>query len=111
MKKLILFLIILLASLACAQEPLYVSIIWHQHQPLYYKDPVTGLYQAPWVRMHCAKDYYRMAALLEKYPSVRATFNLTPTLLRQIDDLVAGAKDKALALSEKPAAELTTLSS
>jgi len=108
MKKLILFLIILLASLACAQEPLYVSIIWHQHQPLYYKDPATGLYQAPWVRMHCAKDYYRMAALLEKYPSVRATFNLTPTLLRQIDDLVAGAKDKALALSEKPAAELTT---
>jgi alpha-amylase/alpha-mannosidase (GH57 family) len=57
--------------------------------------------------MHCAKDYYDMAALLRKYPAVHATFNLTPTLLRQIDDLNAGAKDKALVLSEKPAVELT----
>jgi alpha-amylase/alpha-mannosidase (GH57 family) len=58
--------------------------------------------------MHCAKDYYDMAALLEKYPNIHVTFNLTPTLLRQIDDLAAGARDKALVLSEKPAAELTT---
>jgi alpha-amylase/alpha-mannosidase (GH57 family)/carbohydrate-binding DOMON domain-containing protein len=91
-----------------AEEPLYLSLVWHQHQPLYYKDPSTGLYQAPWVRMHCAKDYYDMAALLEKYPAVRATFNLTPTLVRQIDDLVSGARDKAFVLSEKPADGLTT---
>ena len=104
----ILFLLIISFSASQAQEPLYISIVWHQHQPLYYKDPATGLYQAPWVRLHCAKDYYSMVALLEKYPDVHVTFNLTPTLLRQIDDLVAGAKDKALVLSEKPAAELTT---
>lgn len=105
--SIVLLLLVALFSAAHAQEPLYVSIVWHQHQPLYYKDPATGLYEAPWVRMHCAKDYYDMAALLERYPDIHATFNLTPTLLGQIDDLVAGAKDKALALSEKPATELT----
>ena len=103
-----LFLLIIFLSVSRAEKPLYISIIWHQHQPFYYKDPETGLYQAPWVRMHCAKDYYDMAALLEKHPDIHVTFNLTPTLLRQIDDLVAGAKDKALVLSEKPAKELTT---
>jgi len=101
------FLLIISLSVSEAQEPLYISIVWHQHQPLYFKDPATGVYQAPWVRMHCAKDYYDMAALLEKYPDIHVTFNLTPTLLRQIDDLVAGARDKAFVLSEKPANELT----
>jgi alpha-amylase/alpha-mannosidase (GH57 family) len=57
--------------------------------------------------MHCAKDYYDMAALLENYPDIHVTFNLTPTLLRQIDDLIAGARDKAFVLSQKPARELT----
>jgi len=36
---------------------LYVAIIWHQHQPVYFKDPVTGIYERPWVRVHAAKDY------------------------------------------------------
>ncbi|MBM3135291.1 MAG: hypothetical protein FJZ89_08450, partial [Chloroflexi bacterium] len=60
-----------------AEEPLYLAIIWHQHQPLYYKDPTTGVYTKPWVRVHAAKDYLDMAAMLEKYPKVHATFNLT----------------------------------
>jgi alpha-amylase/alpha-mannosidase (GH57 family) len=58
--------------------------------------------------MHCAKDYYDMASLMEKYPNVHVTFNLTPTLIRQIEDLVSGTKDKAFVLSEKPASKLTT---
>lgn len=106
-KILIILFLLIFSSISFAKEPLYVSIVWHQHQPLYYKDPQTGLYQAPWVRMHCAKDYYDMAALLEKYPEIHATFNLTPTLLKQIDDLIYGARDKAFVLSEKPANKLT----
>ncbi|MDQ7030396.1 MAG: hypothetical protein Q9O62_11765 [Ardenticatenia bacterium] len=74
-----------------AEAPLYVAIIWHQHQPLYVKDPATGVYQKPWVRLHAAKDYVDMAAILEQYPSIRVTFNLTPSLLRQLRDLEAGA--------------------
>ncbi len=92
---------------APAENPLYLSIIWHQHQPIYFKDPATGIYQKPWVRVHAAKDYVDMAAILEKYPNIRATFNLTPSLLRQLQDLAADAKDLYQVHTEIPAADLT----
>ncbi len=90
-----------------AENPLYLSIIWHQHQPLYFKDPETGVYQKPWVRLHAAKDYVDMAATLEKYPDIRATFNLTPSLLRQLLDLEAGAEDLYQVHTQVPAEQLT----
>src|SRR3977135_3989250 len=55
------------------------------HQP-YYKDDLTNTYLLPWVRLRCAKDYYKMPAVLDAYPKVRATFNLVPSLLAQIED-------------------------
>jgi hypothetical protein len=88
-------------------EGLYLAIVWHQHQPLYYKDPQTGVYTRPWVRVHATKDYYDMAAMLENYPNVHVTFNLTPVLIRQLDDMAAGAKDSYWVLAEKPASQLT----
>ncbi len=88
-------------------KPLYLAIIWHQHQPLYFKDPETGLYQKPWVRLHAAKDYVDMAAILEEYPGVQATFNLTPSLLRQLIDLESGAQDLYQVHTEVPADELS----
>ncbi len=95
------------ASPTVEGEPLYLAIIWHQHQPLYFKDPETGLYQKPWVRLHAAKDYVDMAATLEKYPDIHATFNLTPSLLRQLLDLEAGAEDLYQAHTQVPADRLT----
>ena len=89
-------------------DVLYVNLTWHQHQPLYYKDPDTGIYTRPWVRVHATKDYYDMAAILEEYPDIRATFNLTPVLLRQLQDFNDGAKDRYWVLAEKPADQLTT---
>ena len=89
------------------EEPIYLALIWHQHQPLYYKDPATGVYIRPWVRVHAAKDYLDMATTLARYPQVKATFNLTPSLIRQLDDLAAGAKDLYQVLAEKPADQLT----
>ncbi|MCL5428819.1 MAG: glycoside hydrolase [Chloroflexi bacterium] len=89
-------------------EPIYLAIIWHQHQPVYYKDPETGLYVRPWVRVHAAKDYLDMAAMLEEYPQIHATFNITPSLIRQLDDFEAGAKDLYWAMAEVPADELTS---
>src|SRR6056297_3051616 len=65
---------------AMPEDVLYVNLVWHQHQPLYYKDADTGVYSRPWVRVHATKDYYDMAAILREYPDVRATFNLTPVL-------------------------------
>src|SRR5512139_407873 len=89
------------------EEPLYVSLVWHQHQPLYFKDPETGIYTRPWVRVHATKDYYDMASTVAQYPNVHVTFNLTPVLLRQLDDFIAGAKDVYWVMAEKPADQLT----
>lgn len=88
------------------EDVLYLNLLWHQHQPLYYQDE-EGDYTRPWVRVHATKDYYDMAAILKDYPDVHATFNLTPVLIRQLDDFVEDdAKDLYWVLSEVPADEL-----
>ncbi|MEA4882057.1 MAG: glucodextranase DOMON-like domain-containing protein [Clostridia bacterium] len=92
---------------AAAREPLYVALVWHNHQP-FYKNTATGTYMMPWVRLHAAKDYYDMAAMLKDYPNVHVAFNLVPSLLQQLDEYAAGAKDIQQMLTEKPASELTT---
>jgi alpha-amylase/alpha-mannosidase (GH57 family) len=85
---------------------LRVIILWHQHQP-FYKDLVTGEYRLPWVRLHALKDYYGMVKILDEFPRVHQTFNLVPSLIRQIQDYVAGtAEDPFLRVAAKPADEL-----
>lgn len=93
--------------LVIEDDKLYVAVIWHQHQPVYFKDPETGVYQRPWVRVHAAKDYLDMAAMLQEYPGIHATFNITPSLIRQLDDLAEGAKDLYWVHTEIQAEELT----
>ena len=70
-------------------EPLYVSFLWHMHQP-FYKDPVQGEYILPWTYLHAIKDYYDMPAIVDATPGVRVVFNLVPSLLEQILDYAAG---------------------
>jgi alpha-amylase/alpha-mannosidase (GH57 family) len=89
------------------EDVIHLAIIWHQHQPVYYRDPETGIYAKPWVRVHAAKDYYDMAAILRDYPDVHVTFNLTPSLIRQLDDFAAGATDMYWEMTMVPADELT----
>ena len=84
----------------------YLVLMWHQHQPLYPKDG-TGVYSRPWVRVHATKDYLDMAALVAEHPGVRAVFNLTPTLLLQLEDLAAGARDRYWVATEIPAGRLS----
>ena len=75
------------------EEPeLYVMLMWHQHQPFYTKND-DGYYTRPWVRVHATKDYLDMVELVADYPDLKATFNLTPVLLRQLEDFSNGAKD------------------
>lgn len=69
---------------------LNVAFVWHMHQPLY-EDPVAGIFRLPWVRMHALKDYLDMVTILEEHPAMRATFNLTPSLLYQLDAYASGA--------------------
>lgn len=63
---------------------LYVAFVWNQHQP-YYLDAERREIIMPWVRLHAAKDYYQMAAILENYPDIKQTFSLSPSLLEQIE--------------------------
>lgn len=89
------------------EDVLYVNLVWHQHQPLYYKND-AGVYTRPWVRVHATKDYYDMAQMVSQYPNVHATFNLTPVLIKQLDDFANnGAKDLYWVMAEKPASSLT----
>jgi starch synthase len=88
-------------------KPLSVAFVWHMHQP-YYKDDLTSTYLLPWVRLRCAKDYYKMPALLDNYPKVRATFNLVPSLLAQIEDYgKEESVDLFLNLSKRDAKDLS----
>ena len=101
-------LALIVASCAPAPDPdvLYVNITWHQHQPLYYKD-ADGIYTRPWVRVHATKDYLDMAEKAAQYEDVKITFNFTPSLVRQLNDLAAGTRDSYWLLAEKPVDELT----
>src|SRR5436305_12433988 len=87
-------------------KPLQVAFIWHMHQP-YYKDDLTSTYLLPWVRLRSAKDYYKMPALLDGYPKMRATLNLVPSLLAQIEDYgKAESVDLSLNLNHRAAGHL-----
>ncbi|MGA6993967.1 MAG: glycoside hydrolase family 57 protein [Candidatus Deferrimicrobiaceae bacterium] len=86
---------------------LYLCFLWHMHQP-YYKDPESGIYILPWVRLHAIKDYASLPRLFREFPRVRHTFNLVPSLLVQIQDYVENrAEDVFLALSRKNALDLS----
>ena len=89
---------------------LYIAWLWHQHQPLY-RDPAAtspgGSFRYPWVRLHALRDYYFMAAIAAECDA-HLTINLTPVLLRQLDDYIHnGATDAALELTRCPAEKLT----
>jgi Alpha-amylase/alpha-mannosidase len=67
-----------------------VCFLWHMHQP-YYTDPVSGSVSMPWVRLHAAKAYFDMAYLIDQFPRVQATFNFTPSLLVQLQEIGDGS--------------------
>ena len=76
------------------------------HQP-YYKNLLTHESEMPWVRLHGVKDYLDMVRMLNKFPEVKLTFNLVPSLLEQIEDFTnQTVKDKFLELSYKQANDL-----
>src|SRR3989338_5798824 len=101
---------ILLLTTYCllgVMKPLHTAFLWHMHQPMY-KDPITGVYTMPWVRLHSIKGYYDMISLLEEFPEVRVTFNIVPSLIIQINDYADGkARDVFWNKSMKPAVDLS----
>jgi alpha-amylase/alpha-mannosidase (GH57 family) len=73
----------------------YLNFIWHMHQP-YYRDNLCGKTKMPWVFLHAIKDYYDMPYMLSLNPSIKATFNLVPSLVEQINHYVAGSANDEL---------------
>jgi alpha-amylase/alpha-mannosidase (GH57 family) len=77
------------------------------HQP-YYKRLDTGEHVMPWVRLHATKDYLDMPLVVEECRGTRATFNLVPSLLEQIEEFAGGkAREKTLDLSRKKVEDLS----
>jgi alpha-amylase/alpha-mannosidase (GH57 family) len=82
------------SAAVAADAPAQLALVWHQHQPRYPMRPGTRVFEQPWVRLHAAKDYVDMLTLVQAYPALRVTFNLTPILLEQLDDYARGATDR-----------------
>ena len=86
---------------------LRVAFLWHMHQR-YYVDPVRRAALMPWVRLHATKGYLDMIWLVEQTPEFHCTFNLTPVLVRQIQQLANGeVRDLWHDLAATPAETLT----
>ncbi len=91
------------------EEPdLYVMLMWHQHQPYYPKDD-DGNFSKPWVRLHATKDYLDMVEMVQDFEDLKVTFNLTPTLLNQLNELSNGSKDIYWIHTEVKGSELSEL--
>lgn len=84
----------------------YVAILWHMHQP-YYFDPIKNKFALPWVRLHATKDYLDMLLVLEEFPQVKVTFNLVPSLLKQLQEYERGATDVFIEHTLIDASDLT----
>ena len=90
-----------------ATPRLRLCLLWHMHQPIY-RDPGTGEFILPWVRLHATRAYYDMPKVLGEFEGARAVVNLVPSLLWQLDQYVKGtARDHFLDLTRKPAGDLT----
>ena len=88
-----------------APVPLRVCFLWHQHQPNYRLGSKSIL---PWVWLHATKDYLEMAQHIQQVPGMKATINLVPSLLKQLEDYISGrVDDPVLDCMRKPSETLT----
>jgi len=107
-------LVVALLATAMFLAAQHVVFVWHLHQPPYYVPESAvptgvgkGVAEAPWVRLWTGKAYYPMLLLVER-SRVKVSFDVTPTLLEQIEMYASGRlTDKYLQVSLKNADELT----
>lgn len=83
-----------------------LALLWHMHQPVYGL-PGEAEFRLPWVRMHALRGYLWLARMAEKFPKVRQTVNLVPSLLAQIEAYDQGATDAVERLARVEAAALS----
>jgi alpha-amylase/alpha-mannosidase (GH57 family) len=83
-----------------------VMLYFHMHQP-YYKELRSDSYKMPWARLHSLKNYADIPDLHRKFPDLKISYNIVPSLIEQIEDYAAGATDDFLEVSKKPANQLS----
>ncbi|MSP56163.1 MAG: hypothetical protein EXR69_11250, partial [Myxococcales bacterium] len=81
-----------------------VPLLLHMHQPDY-RDPVSGEPVLPWVRKHALRGYRDVPWLIARTGG-RATVNLVPSLIDQLDHYANGGEDLLLRLLKQPFAGL-----
>ncbi len=87
-------------------RPVKLVLLWHMHQPPY-EDPLLGEFVMPWGLVHAMRDYLDMPALCREVGAA-ATFNLVPSLLKQMDRYAtARLRDRFLAVTLKPPSRLS----
>jgi len=64
------------------EDTVSVAFFWHMHQPDY-RDS-DGVMRMPWVFLHAIKDYYDMPWRMHTYKGIKATYNLTASLIEQL---------------------------
>ncbi len=84
----------------------HLAFLFHMHQPDYV-DPATGKAELPWVRLHGARGYLDLARLLDEYEQVHLTVNFVPSLVRQLEEVVAGGGDRWLDIAMRDASDWT----
>jgi len=78
-----------------------LAFLWHMHQP-YYKDDKSHKTLMPWVFLHSIKDYYDIPWYATKYENIKATYNLVPSLILQIESYINNnANDQLLEAIKK----------
>ncbi len=88
-------------------KKLHIAFLWHMHQP-YYKDDMQNEYKMPWVFLHAIKDYYELPHYLSKFEGIKATFNLVPSLIEQLEEYEKGfVNDNFLSVVQKEVSLLT----
>lgn len=86
-------------------KPSTFSFLWHMHQPQYRLRGQKSCFM-PWVRLHAIRAYYDMIRVIAEFPIIRATFNLVPVLVEQIEAYVGGASDHFLDVAQRPVEDM-----
>lgn len=87
-------------------RPVKLVLLWHMHQPPY-EDPLFREFVMPWGVVHAMRDYLDMPALCRKL-GAPATFNLVPSLLKQMDRYATGKlRDRFLSVTLTPPSRLS----
>jgi alpha-amylase/alpha-mannosidase (GH57 family) len=86
-------------------KPIALCFLWHLHQPLY-RPRGERVAHLPWARLHALRSYYDMVRVLEEFPEIRVTMNLTPVLIEQVRAYETGGSDVFWEAAAEPAEDL-----